>query len=70
MKVICISVNDPTMSNHCYGFITIGRVYETSGGPAAQYTIMSDIGDLYDLATWRFVSLEEWRERQLKELGI
>ena len=35
MKVICISVNDPTndptVSNHCYGFITIGKWYDVLG---------------------------------------
>ena len=67
MKLVCI---DNVKRNGVILPLTIGKVYETSGGPAAQYTITSDTGELYDLATWRFVSLEEWRERQLRELGI
>jgi hypothetical protein len=27
MRVICVSVQDPTMSNNSYGFITIGKCY-------------------------------------------
>ena len=76
MKVVCI---DNVKKGGVILPLTIGKVYETSGGPslcwhglpaAAQYTITSDTGELYDLATWRFVSLDEWRERQLKEIGI
>lgn len=64
MKIVCI---DNKKRNTTLP-LTIGKVYETNGGPAAQYTVMCDNGVLYDLSTWRFISLEGWREKQLNEL--
>jgi hypothetical protein len=64
MKVVCIN-------NIFRGEVipfTIGKVYETNGGPAAQYSVMSDDGEFYNLSTSRFISLEEWREKQLDKI--
>lgn len=64
MKVVCIN-------NIFRGEVipfTIGKVYETKGGPAAQYSIMSDDGMIYELSTSRFIDLEEWREKQIDKI--
>jgi len=65
MKVVCIDNNIKGVSVLPF---TIGKVYETTGGPPAQYRIISDSGIPYNLSTWRFVTLEEWREMQLKKI--
>ena len=70
MKVVLID-NQPFTSSKFGGKeipFTIGKVYETNGGPAAQYSVMSDVGELYNLSTSRFISLEEWREKQLDKI--
>lgn len=70
MKVVCIN-------NIFRGEVipfTIGKVYETKGVlsdlklPAAQYSIMSDNGMIYELSTSRFIDLEEWREKQIDKI--
>lgn len=71
MKIVCIDNNlkrsgdliDPIKLG-----LTIGKVYETSGGPAAQYTITCDDGVIRDYSVGRFVTLEEWREKQLNKI--
>ncbi len=65
MKVVCINNSKLRGKEIPY---TIGKVYETNGGPAAQYLVMSDDGDFYNLSTSRFISLEEWREKQLDKI--
>jgi hypothetical protein len=72
MKVVCIN-NKSFPSSKLRGKeipYTIGKVYETNGGPAAQYSVMSDDGEFYNLSTSRFIKLEEWRDLQLEKLGI
>ncbi len=69
MKVVCI---DNIFRGERISF-TIGGVYETVcsicvGGPAAQYSVISDDGVLYNLSTSRFIKLEEWRDLQLEKL--
>jgi hypothetical protein len=70
MKVVCI--NNIFRGEEIP--FTIGKVYETKGevnqinGPAAQYSVMSDDGEFYNLSTSRFISLEEWREKQLDKI--
>ena len=72
MKVVCIN-------NIFRGEVipfTIGKVYETKGVlsdlklPAAQYSIMSDDGMIYELSTSRFIDLEEWREKQIDKIFL
>jgi|688.fasta_scaffold2100005_2 hypothetical protein len=65
MKVVCI--NNSKLRGKEIPF-TIGKVYETKGGPSAQYSIMSDDGMIYELSTSRFIDLEEWREKQLDKI--
>jgi hypothetical protein len=64
MKVVCI--NNIFRGEEIP--FTIGKVYETKGGPAAQYSVMSDDGEFYNLSTSRFISLEEWREKQIDKI--
>lgn len=65
MKVVCINNSKLRGKEIPY---TIGKVYETNGGPAAQYSVISDDGEFYNLSTSRFISLEEWREKQLDKI--
>ena len=50
--------------------LTIGEIYETNGGHAAQYRVRCDDGGIADFGTWRFITIEEFREKRLSELGI
>jgi hypothetical protein len=78
MKIICISVNDPTMSNHFYGFITIGKWYDVLGEDLygrnnlniPEYQIINDNGDLTKYPKQCFKSLSSVREEKLISLGI
>ena len=79
MKVICISVQDPTMSNHYYGFITIGKCYDVLstgytvvGGtePLPEYQIINDNNDLTKYPQQCFKSASSIREEKLISLGI
>jgi hypothetical protein len=78
MKVICISVEDPTISNHCYGFITIGKWYDVLGEGITisltldwkHYEIINDHNDLVKYPQQCFKSLSSVREEKLNDLGI
>ena len=78
MKVICISVNSPTMINHCYGFITIGKwydvlsedVYERNEIVIPEYQIINDHNDLTKYPQQCFKSVSLIREEKLNDLGI
>ena len=80
MKVICIGVNDPTMSNHSYGFITIGKCYDVFSEYAKgdklrnlnipEYQIINDHGLLTTYPQQCFKSLSSVREEKLISLGI
>jgi hypothetical protein len=65
MKVVCIDnkgISRPDLP------LTIGKVYETSGGPPAQYTIICDDGISRGVSTRRFISVEDWRDKQLDKI--
>lgn len=65
MNVVCIN-NKTTRST--IEFLTIGKVYETNGGPAAQYQITCDDGVSRTFSIEDFVTLDRWREMQLNIL--
>ena len=68
MKVVCI---DNVKRGGVILPLTIGKVYETDGLQSTLYRIRCDDDvSIGEFGNWRFVSLEEWRERQLRELGI
>lgn len=64
MKVVCI--NNIFRGEEIP--FTIGKVYETNGGRAAQYSVISDDGMIYELSISRFIDLEEWREKQIDKI--
>lgn len=66
MKVVCI--DDGTEGNNPLS-ITIGRVYDVVKGDESGYYVRDDEGFLRWYLKERF-SHAEWRDRQLKELGI
>ena len=78
MKVICISVQDPTMGNHYYGFITIGKCYDVLGESLydqndlsiPEFQIINDNNDLTKYPQQFFKSVSSIREEKLISLGI
>jgi len=79
MKVICISVNDPSGKSKGYGFITIGKCYDVLSEDVydvrseiviPEYQIINDNGDLTKYPQQCFKSVWKIREEKLKELGI
>ena len=74
MKIICIDNNLKRSNGSSFKMLklnlTIGKVYESTGGSPAMWSITCDDGVIREYSAGRFVTLEEWREKQLKELGI
>jgi hypothetical protein len=80
MKVICVSVQDPTMSYHSYRFITIGKCYDVFSEYAKgdklrnfnipEYQIINDHGLLTTYPQQCFKSISLIRDIKLNELGI
>jgi subtilisin family serine protease len=60
--------NQEQAKAYILGIAKADQLTETNGGPAAQYSIMSDDGMIYELSTSRFIDLEEWREKQLDKI--
>jgi len=65
MKVVCID-------NLCYEKeLTYGKVYDvisTSERRFSPYKVLNDLGEVYSFDDRRFITLEEWREMQLKKI--
>lgn len=72
MKVVCVD-NGRWIGRQRYSDLvplTIGKVYETRGGPPAQWEIICDDEIVRNFSTARFVTPEEWRGLQLKKLDV
>ena len=52
--------------------LTVGKIYDTSASKnrPAGYSICCDDGISRKFHKSRFITLEEWRERKLNELGV
>jgi hypothetical protein len=70
MKIVCIDNIKRKIIRDGVIPLTIGKIYETDGGPPSQYRIRCDDGGIGDFGTWRFITIEEFREKRLSELGI
>ena len=67
MMLVCIN---NTKRSHREIPLTVGKIYETDGGPPAEYSVICDDGVLRYFSTSRFITLDEWREMKLNDLGI
>lgn len=83
MKVICLNTsrynrydNLPLTVGKVYDVIEIGRIpfspsrYDDYSGP--RYKLVNDLGEVssYGDECVRLLTIEEWRELQLKDLGV
>jgi hypothetical protein len=75
MKVVCIdnsikisSISNPDPSDFVLP-LTIGKIYDASL-VAIYYSLCCDDGISRSFDQSRFITLEEWRESKLGELGI
>lgn len=68
MKVIC--VDDTTLSGKKIIGLTVGKIYETIDSSHGVFLIIDDGGYKVWFNDEVLMSLEKWRELQLKELGI
>ena len=52
--------------------LTIGKIYETYDNPLLDVCVINDLGIEYNYSMDRFeeVTLEEFREEKLKEIGL
>ena len=69
MKIVCVDDKLKGYTKPTKISLTIGKVYETKGGPPAMYEVTCDDGVVRDYSISRFVTLEEWREEKLNILG-
>jgi hypothetical protein len=71
MKVKCISTkSSETIGALHYNFITIGKIYETLEISDYYYYIINDNNERSNFYKGCFITIEELREKKLKELGI
>lgn len=71
-KVICIN-NKKGSSDTDYIPLTIGKEYDAYLlflGPYIYYRIIDDTGDTYSYSPDFFITLEEYRDKKLEEIGI
>ena len=70
MKVVC---NDLSLNDTYIDDITIGKTYDvlykTDFFPSL-YTLMNDVGIITRYNSRLFISIEEWRNKQLDLIGI
>lgn len=64
----------PPHLNDPYDNITIGKKYEVMEVDTAkyfpQYTITDDSGKIVKYPSFLFMTMDRWRDHQIKELGI
>ena len=68
MKLICISNsnrNDRLRLN-----LTVGKVYDGEIDDWGSYIVRNDAGEINPYSKRTFITLDEWREEKLKEIGI
>jgi hypothetical protein len=71
MKIKCISTkSSETLGALHYNFITIGKIYETLEVSDYYYYIINDNNERSNFYKGCFITIEELREKKLKELGI
>lgn len=71
MKLKCISTkSSETAGALHYNFITIGKIYDTLEIGDYYYNIIDDNGRKNNFYKGCFITIEELREKKLKELGI
>jgi hypothetical protein len=71
MKVKCVSTkSSETIGALHYNFITIGKIYETLEISDYYYYIINDNNERSNFYKGCFITIEELREKKLKELGI
>jgi hypothetical protein len=71
MKLKCISTkSSETIGALHYNFITIGKIYETLEISDYYYYIINDNNERSNFYKGCFITIEELREKKLKELGI
>jgi hypothetical protein len=69
-KVVCINVRE-LIKEPLY--LTYGKVYDHidyDDGISSFISVIDDSGFEFNHKKDRFISIEEWREKQLNELGI
>lgn len=67
MKLICVNNKlGPVFEK--IGVLTLNKMYETSGGPPAQYHILCDDNVFRDFSQSRFLTLEEYRDNQINTI--
>jgi hypothetical protein len=62
LKLVCVDNTDRE-------YLTVGKIYESNGGPE-MYRITCDDDVRRFFSTSRFITLEEFRNRKLKSIGI
>ena len=76
MKVVCVNLGEHLNFETCTDFITIGKSYEVIysddaiAGHYRLYTIKNDLGRIVVYNSSLFISIEEWRNKQLDAIGI
>ena len=71
MKLKCISTkSSETKGALHYNFITIGKIYETLEISDYYYYIINDNNERSNFYKGCFITIEELREKKLKQLGI
>lgn len=68
MKLMCISNCSSDQSLQLK--LTIGKVYDGEIDDWGSYIVRNNVGEINPYSKITFMPLDEWREKQLKELGI
>lgn len=68
MKLVCINNISSQSPNMHKKLLTIGKIYESKGGEPAQFRVTCDDGTIGNFSMSRFVSIEEYRDKQLNRI--
>ena len=72
-KVVCIDEKTRDSLTKSPMHLTYGKVYDHidyDEGVTSFISIIDDTGIEFNHRKFRFISIEEWREKQLNEIGI
>lgn len=83
MKVVCINNENAESSIDSFIFVwrgaslhytevylTVGKIYQTETIGANVYWLIDDSNKVRSYGRWRFTTIEDWRQKQLNELGV
>ena len=70
MKLVCVNLKRVEWTKYPEKFITLSKLYDLIKSDEYNYLIKDDRGKFMSYSKSLFITLPEWRQKQLNKIGI